>query len=163
MYSQYDALALKLFVEIIYKKPSLTKEVFYHLKETYSYSIHSLQNEYIYQNKLMDFIEIELENSDKELIKKTIFIFLLNENRMFDWHHSDFQQTSNHKVNIYRIKLPNTTELSEFRLRLLNYLLKIYDDYIISVEKNLNSYIRLMSVEYSNLIFNEEHILKKVF
>ncbi|WP_305515478.1 hypothetical protein [Methanobrevibacter sp. V14] len=108
----------------------------------------------------MDFIEIELENPDKELIKKTIFVFLLNENRMFDWHHSELQQTSNHKVNIYRIKLPNTTELSEFRLRLLNYLLKIYDDYKMSVEKNLNSYIRLMSVEYSNLIFNEEHILK---
>lgn len=163
LYSQYDTLTLKLFVEIIYKKPSLTKEVFYHLKETYSYSINSLQNKYLYQNKLMDFIEIELENPDKELIKKTIFVFLLNENRMFDWHHNELQQTSNHKVNIYRIKLPNTTELSEFRLRLLNYLLKIYDDYKRSVEKNLNSYIRLMSVEYSNLIFNEEHILKKFF
>lgn len=161
--SEYYLFALKLFIDIIYKKPSLTKEVFYNLKEKYSYDIYSFQHGYPYQNKLMDFIETELEDEHKEIIKETLFIFLLNENRLFDWHHVEFQQIINHKVNINRFRLPITTELSEFRLRLLNYLLEIYDKYKIEIEKNLNSYIKLMTPNYSNLIFNEENIMKKLF
>ena len=163
LYSKYDIFALKLFIEIIYKKPSLTKDVFYHLKENYSYSIYSMQHGYIHQNKLMDFIETKLENNNEEVIKKTIFIFLLNENRLFDWHHTEFQQISNHKLNINRFKLPITQELSKFRLRLLKYLLIIYEEYNLDVEKNLDTYITLMTPEYSDLIFNEESILKKLF
>lgn len=161
--SEYYLFALKLFIEIIYKKPSLTKEVFYNLKEKYSYDIYSFQHGYIYQNNLMEFIETELEDETKEIIKKTLFIFLLNENRLFEWHHVELQQITNYKMNINRFNLPITTELSEFRLRLLNYLLKIYDKHKSDVERNLNSYMRLMNPRYSDLIFNEETILKKLF
>ena len=161
--SEYYLFALKLFIEIIYKKPSLTKEVFSNLKEKYSYDIYSFQHGYIYQNNLMEFIETELEDESKEMIKKTLFIFLLNENRLFDWHHVEFQQITNHKVNINRFNLPITTDLSEFRLRLLNYLLKIYGEYKSDVERNLNSYMRLMTPKYSELIFDEEITVKKLF
>lgn len=163
LYSSYDVLALKLFVEIIYWKPSLTKEVFYHLKENYSYSIYSLQYDYFYQNKLMDFLELSGGNENKEKIKEMIFIFLLNENRLFGWHHSEFQQISDYKANINRFKMPISDSLSEFRLRLLNYLLKLYDDYQFEVEINLKSYINLITPEYSYFILNEEKTIKKFF
>lgn len=161
--TEYYLFALKLFIEIIYEKPSLTKEVFYNLKEKYSYDIYSFQHGYIYQNNLMEFIETEFEDENKEIIKKTLFIFLLNENRLFDWHHVEFHQITNHEVNINRFKLPITTDLSEFRLRLLNYLLKIYDEYNFDVERNLYSYMRLMTPKYSELIFDEEITMKKLF
>ena len=163
IYSRYDVFALKIFVEIIYKKPSLTKEVFYHLKKNYSFNIYSLQHKYEYQNKLMDFIETPLKDKNKEMIKKTIFIFLVNENKFFNWHHVEFQRITGIEININRFKVLMTEDLLKFRLRVLNYLLELYDEYKKDVEKNLNSYIQLITQDYFDLIIEEEKIIKKIF
>lgn len=163
LHSSYDLLTLKLFIEIIYKKPSLTKEVFYHLKETYSYNIFSLQHEYLYQNTLMDFIKIKEDDTNKEKIKEIIFLFLLNENRLFDWYHAEIQPIGNFHVNINRFKMPNSNYLLKFRLRLLNHLLNLYDKYQKDVEICLKNYIGLMTPEYSFFILHEEETFKKFF
>lgn len=148
---------LSLFVDILYEKPYLTKDIFHYISKNYYFSRFEIENKYYYLNSFMDFLENYPAN-EKTIIVNNLFLFLIRENKVFDFHHSDEKQESSMSLTIFSFYLPNSNELLSLRLRFLEYLFNLYYEFPNEVENIFEDYTRVINRNYIS-IFGEEQLL----
>lgn len=160
--SDNEKTILNLFVDILYEKPHLTKDIFYYISKNYYFSRFEMENGYFYLNSFMDFLE-NYPMDEKRIIIKNLFLFLIRENNLFGFRHSDQKQESSMSLTLFSFELPCTNELLSLRLRFLKYLFNLYDEFSEEVESILEDYIRLLNKNYIPLIEKEESLIYDFF
>lgn len=160
--SDNEKTILNLFVDILYEKPYLTKDIFYYISKNYYFSRFEMENGYFYLNSFMDFLE-NYHIYEKRIIIKNLFLFLIRENKLFDFRHSDEKQESAMSLTLFSFKLPCTNELLSLRSRFLKYLFNLYDEFPKEVESIFEDYIRLLDKNYILLIEREESLIYDFF
>lgn len=157
-YTENQKAGLNLTVELILKRQTLTGNILFSLKENYSYKLSSIENDYMMQNHLLDFIESDFDEN-RQVIVDNIYLFLLSENRFFSLRHTQHRQIKPYESEILEIEMPSSKSWSNLRVRLLNNLFKLYNQYPKQVEDIFENYIHNI-YEGFNLIYEiEEEII----
>lgn len=159
-YTENQLIGLKLSINLILKKQSFAEDVLYSLKENYSYTLYDIEHDFNMQNSFLNFIESENFNENEQIVADNVFLFLLSQNRFLGFRHSQIRGTTNpNESEILDITLPISRSLMNVRLRLLEYLFKLYELYPIEVEDNFESYSKNIFKNFAPIYKNEENIV----
>ena len=155
-YTENQLYGLRLTIELILKRQSLTESILYSLKENYSYKLSSIENDFKMQNKFLDFIESDFD-ADRQVIVDNIYLFLLSKNRFFSLRHTQNRQTTKpHETEIIEIEIPYSESWMNLRSRFLQNLFKLYEKYPIQVEDIFEEYAHNIYKDFNLIYENEE-------
>lgn len=158
-YTENQIYGLKLTVELILKRQTLTGNILYSLKENYSYKLSSIENDFNMQNNFLDFIESDFD-ADRQVIVDNIYLFLLSENRFFSLKHAQNRQTTKpYESEILEIEIPYSKSWMNLRCRLLRNLFKLYEEYPIKVGDIFEDYTSNIYKDFNLIYENEEEIV----
>ena len=158
-YTENQLYGLRLTIELILKRQSLTESILYSLKENYSYKLSSIENDFKMQNKFLDFIESDFD-ADRQVIIDNIFLFLLSKNRFFSLRHTQNRQTTKpHETEIIEIEIPYSESWMNLRSRFLQNLFILYEKYPIQVEDIFEEYAHNVYKDFNLIYENEEELV----
>ncbi len=158
-YTENQLYGLRLTIELILKRQSLTESILYSLKENYSYKLSSIENDFKMQNKFLDFIESDFDD-DRQVIIDNLFLFLLSKNRFFSLRHTQNRQTTKpHETEIIEIEIPYSESWMNLRSRFLQNLFKLYEKYPIQVEDIFEEYAHNIYKDFNLIYENEEELV----
>lgn len=154
-HTKYYMAALQLTLKILIKKPSLLNEILYVLKESYSFTFTGVENHFRLLNEFLDFVEKDSFNSLERMIIDKLFLFLLSEDNLFRFRHSEFKNNLG-EHSIINFSLSSTESLINLRSRILTRMFSLYDYYPNEIQEIFETYIRNISKDYEKIFLNEE-------
>lgn len=154
-HTKYYMAALQLTLKILIKKPSLLNKILHVLKESYSFTFTGVENHFRLQNEFLDFVEIDSFNSLERMVIDKLFLFLLSEDNLFRFRHSEFKNNLG-EHSIINFSLSSTESLINLRSRILAHMFSLYDSYPNEIQEIFETYIRNISKDYEKIFLNEE-------
>ena len=161
-HTEYYVAALQLTINILIKKPSLLNEILHILKESYSFTLSGVENNFRLQNEFLEFVEKDSFNPKERMIVNRLFLFLLSEENLFIFRHYEFKNYLG-ETNLINYSLSSTKSLMNLRLRILTHMLSLYDSYQFEVQDIFETYIRYISKDYEKIFLNEEEQIYNFF
>lgn len=161
-HTKYYVAALQLTLKILIKKPSLLNEILHILKESYSFTLSGVENNFRLQNEFLDFAEKDSFNPKERMIVNRLFLFLLSEENLFRFRHYEFKNYLG-ESNIINFSLSSTKSLMDLRSRILTLMLSLYSSYQFEVQDIFETYIRNISKDHETIFLNEEEQIYNFF
>ena len=161
-HTKYYLAALQLTLNILIKKPSLLNEILHIIKESYSFTLAGVENNFRLQNEFLDFVEKNSFNPKEKMIVNRLFLFLLSEDNLFRFRHYEFKNYLG-ESNIINFSLSSTKSLMNLRSRILAHMLSLYESYQFEVQDIFETYIRYISKDHEKIFLNEEEQIYNFF
>lgn len=154
--SDKHKFVLEFALKLLYKKPSLFKDILFNIKQTYELTDFSQNEEYYLQNILLDVLnDYHDRESYCQLVSDIIFRFIITNLKFLEEYCiggsifliSDFIR--------FEVNVNFDEKLAELRKKVFGYLFKMHDEYPLFVEKSVESFINSFNESILSIIENE--------
>lgn len=147
---------LEFSLKLIYKKPSLLKDILFNINQKYSFTDYSKNNEFYLQHVLIDVLNDQHDLGNySQLIADNVFKFVIRDIKYLAEFGTEWGILRISDLARVNVELNYDDALLELRQKVLNFLLKIYYDNTLFVGKTLEMYIDTINENFSPVIEKE--------
>ncbi|WP_406535255.1 hypothetical protein [Methanobrevibacter sp.] len=147
---------LEFAFKLIYKKPSLLKDILFNINQKYSFTDYSKNDEFYLQHLLIDVLNNQHNlGSYSQLIADKVFQFVITDIKYLEEFGTEWGILHISDLPRLNVELNYDDALLELRQKILDYLFKMYDDNNLFVGKTLEMYIDTINENFSPVIEKE--------
>ena len=158
--SDKHKFVLEFALKLLYKKPSLFKDVLFNIHQTYQLTDYSKNEEFYLQNILIDVLnDYRDRGSNCQLVADNIFKFIINDLKFLEEYCMGGRIFRISDLARFDVNVNVEENLTVLRKKIFKYLFKMHVEYPLFVEKSIERYINRFNVSISSIIESEFNLI----